>query len=99
LEFASNVGDVLGVISTLGAVMMVSFVAEGGSAGPLTLIIVVAERMAGASSFILALVLVGGMYSSLVYKRSNKAERGRIWPVPSWFVRVKNGVFLWWGGC
>jgi hypothetical protein len=78
LEFASNVGEVLGVVSTLGAVMMVSLDTEGGSAGSLTLIIVAAERPAGVSSFILALVLVGGMYSSLIYKRSKKAERGRI---------------------
>jgi hypothetical protein len=62
LEFASNVGEVLGVDSTLGVVTIVSLGAEGGSMGSLALVVVTAEILVGAASFILALDLVGGIY-------------------------------------
>lgn len=61
-EFAAEkVGDVFGVVTTGGAVTMVSLGAAGGSAASLAL--VVARMLAGAASFILALDLVGGMYN------------------------------------
>jgi hypothetical protein len=62
LEFASNVGEVFGVESTLRAVTMVSFGADGSSAGSLVLVVVTADVLVCAASFILALDLVGGMY-------------------------------------
>jgi hypothetical protein len=62
LEFASKVGEVFGVESTLGAVTMVSFGADGSSTGSLVLVVVTAEVLVGAASFILALDLVGGIY-------------------------------------
>jgi hypothetical protein len=61
LEPASNVGEVLGVVSTLGAVTMVSLGAGAGSIGSLALVSVTVGVLVGASSFILALVLVGGI--------------------------------------
>ena len=62
LELASNVGEVFGVESTLGAVTMVSFGADGCSTGSLALVVVAIGILVGAASFILALDLVGGMY-------------------------------------
>lgn len=62
LDVGWNVGDVLGVESTMGAGTMVSLGADGGgSTASVTL--VAGEVMTGASSFILALDLVGGMYA------------------------------------
>lgn len=51
----------LGVVSTLGAVTMVSLGAGAGSIGSLALVSVTVGVLVGASSFILALVLVGGI--------------------------------------
>jgi len=58
---AWNVGDADGVSSTLGAVTTVSFVADGGSLGSLASTAAVVT--AGGCCFILALVLVGGIYT------------------------------------
>jgi hypothetical protein len=66
LEFASNVGEVFGVESMLGAVTIVSFGAEGSSTGSLALVVVTAEVLVCGASFILALDLVGGMYLSVL---------------------------------
>jgi hypothetical protein len=83
LEFASNVGEVFGVESMLGAVTIVSFGAEGGSTGSLALVVVTAEVLVDATSFILALDLVGGMYLEVWYLGFRKAEWSRVCPVPS----------------
>ena len=64
MEPASNVGEVLGVVSTLGAVTMVSLGAGAGSIGSLALVSVTVGVVVDASSFILALILVGGINSS-----------------------------------
>ena len=61
MEPASNVGEVVGVVSTLGAVTMVSLGAGAGSIGSLALVSVTVKVVVGAASFILALVLVGGI--------------------------------------
>jgi hypothetical protein len=54
---AWNVGDVVGV-STTGAVKTVSFAGDGSTG---SFVWVPADVLAGASSFIFALDLVGGM--------------------------------------
>lgn len=61
-ELGANTGEVLGVVSTLGAVTTVSFGAEDGSSASLALVVIVVGDFAGAPAFILALDLVGGMY-------------------------------------
>jgi Co/Zn/Cd efflux system component len=57
------VGEVVGVVSTLGAVTMVSLCAGAGSIGSLALVSVTVGVVVDASSFILALILVGGINS------------------------------------
>lgn len=65
LEVDWNVGDVFGVVSMVGAVTTVSLGTGGGWVDSAAWFEaeVVAEVVAGASSFILALDLVGGMYT------------------------------------
>ena len=65
-ELGANDGEVLGVVSTLGAVTTVSLGAEDSSSVSLTLVVVVVGDVAGAPAFILALDLVGGMYVVVV---------------------------------
>jgi hypothetical protein len=61
LDAVWKVGDVVGVLSVGGDVTMVSLDADGGSWSSLACTL--SEATAGACSFILALVLVGGMYT------------------------------------
>jgi hypothetical protein len=65
LDAVWKVGDVVGVLSMGGAVTMVSLDADGGSWSSLACTLSEATA-AGACSFILALVLVGGMYTGWV---------------------------------
>jgi hypothetical protein len=65
-ELGANDGEVLGVVSTLGAVTTVSLGAEDSSSASLALVVVVVGDFAGAPAFILALDLVGGMYFVVV---------------------------------
>lgn len=95
LELARKVGDVFGVVSGAGAVTMVSLGAgDGGSTGSLAW--VVAETLAGASCFILARDLVGGIYSWTVSHVARRLKQ-REWDPAQQQPRVD--LLFWWGGC
>jgi hypothetical protein len=83
---ASNVGEVVGVVSMLGADTMVSLGAGAGSIGSLALVSVTVGVVVDATSFILALVLVGGinlMALGNVQVGSDQAELQEFCAIPS----------------
>ena len=87
-----NVGDVLGV-SVVGAARIVSL-AGGGSTG--SVVWVPAEVLAGASSFILAFALLGGIYG----RYTDKAVRSKRLCYPPGLTRklfflFSAGPLLW----